>query len=200
MKNGALPLGYVSHFVTWERNRVASIENRKGAVALHNRGNSMTLEVAKEVQASRHVSQAAARPPRKCKTRFQKAVYSGPNAHRDAEAAERSRWLYPTQARRWSSSFLTAQPSNIELLGGGRRVGTVRNPVSVQKFIGFFSVTFDISYPSTVEHFTSYLKMRVSEPCTRCALKNTNRALGFLEVITGTPHHSRMTAQSTKSL
>ena len=75
-------------------------------------------------------------------------------------------------------------------------MGTLRNRVrSVQKFIGFLSVTFDISYPSTVEHFTSYLKMSVSEPRTRCALKHANRALVVLEVVSGTPRHARMTAQ-----
>lgn len=47
---------------------------------------------------------------------------------------------------------------------------------SLRKFIDFLTTTFE-----------------VSEPCTRCGLKNTNRALGFLEEVTGTEIAARVT-------
>ena len=80
--------------------------------------------------------------------------------------------------------LLAAQPSNFDILGGGRRVGTLRNRIrGLKKFIEFLTVSFDIAYTSTVEHFTSYLRMRVSEPRSRCWLNHANRALGFLEEV-----------------
>ena len=44
------------------------------------------------------------------------------------------------------------------------------------------------------EHFTDYLKARLSEPCNRGILKSTHHVRGFLEQITGAPTTGRLTA------
>ena len=63
---------------------------------------------------------------------------------------------------------------------------------SLKKFSDFIAVTFNVGFPTSVDQFTTYLRMRVSEPCIRGALKNTNQALGFLEEVSGMQRADRV--------
>ena len=80
--------------------------------------------------------------------------------------------------------LLSTMPSNKDLIGGGRRLSTLRNRVrGIRKFLTFVSSTFGVDFPSSVEHYTSFLQMRVSEPCTRCALKQSHMCIAFMEEV-----------------
>ena len=91
--------------------------------------------------------------PRKFRTRWQRAVYDGPTARKDAEAAERDRWIQLLANLLRSTDtpmgkLIRESPSNIQLLGGGRRAGTLRSRVrSVQKFLGWLIASHGISFP-----------------------------------------------------
>ena len=81
--------------------------------------------------------------PKRFRTKWHRAIYDGPTARKDAEAAERDRWI-PLLANLLRSTdtpmgkLIRESPSNIQLLGGGRRAGTLRSRVrSVQKFLGW---------------------------------------------------------------
>ena len=69
--------------------------------------------------------------PKKFRTRLQRALYEGPTARKDAEIAERERWVYLLANLLRSTEtpmgkLLRENPCNVQLLGGGRRAGTLR--------------------------------------------------------------------------
>ena len=89
---------------------------------------------------------------------------------------------------------LATEPSSQELVGGGRRVGTLRNRVrGIRKFLNFTSSTFKVDFLSSIDYYTAYLRMRVSEPCTQCALKQAHTCIVFLEEVTGIQKSERVT-------
>ena len=96
---------------------------------------------------------AADLKPRKFRTRWQRAVYDGPTARKDAELAERDRWVQlPANLIRSTDTptgrLIRENPSNVQLLGGGRRAGTLRSRV---RFIGWLIAAHGISFPKSLE-------------------------------------------------
>ena len=61
-------------------------------------------------------------------------------------------------------------------------------------------MTHSLPYPQTVEHYTDYLRMRLSEPCNRGALKTAHHALVFLNELTGTQVQDRPTSTQLYSV
>ena len=118
-----------------------------------------------------HSQWAASERPRKFRTRLERSLYDGPTARRDAEEAERQRWLHiladlvrhsPTPMEQ----LLAAQPGNVEVLGAGKRASTLRSRVSL----------LHVTHTQSVDHYTEYLRVRLSEPCNREALKTAHHA------------------------
>ena len=66
---------------------------------------------------------------------------------------------------------------------GRRHCGRVR---AIRKFLSWLHVTHQLDYPQSVGHCTEYLRMRLSDPCKRGALKTAHHALVFLNELTGT--------------
>ena len=85
---------------------------------------------------------------RRFRTKWQQASYEGPTARKDAESAERSRWLslLADLLRNTDTPMgrlLRENPTNSQLLGGGRRAGTLRFRVrAIQKFLGWLACRF----------------------------------------------------------
>ena len=78
--------------------------------------------------------------------------------------------------------LIRENPSNIQLLGSGRRAGTLRSRVrSVQKFLGWLMASHDISFPVHWRQLTEYLQVRYSEPCVRGSLKLVHSSYIFLQ-------------------
>ena len=131
---------------------------------------------------------AADLKPRKFRTRWQRAVHDGPTARRDAELAERDRWVQLLANLRRSTEtpmgrLIREHPSNVQLLGGGRRAGTLRSRVwSIQKFIGWLIAAHGISFPNYWRQLTEYLQVRYSERCVRGALKLVHSSIFLQEV------------------
>ena len=129
--------------------------------------------------------------PKKFRTKWQRAVYDGPTARKDAEAAERVRWiqllanlLRPTDTP--MGKLIRDSPSNIQLLGGGRRAETLRSRVrSVQKFFCWLFVSHGINFPDHWRQLTEYLQVRYSEPCVRGSLKLVHSSYIFLQEVAG---------------
>ena len=187
VRDGALPIGYLDEFLTLElparratkrsRSFACSISDAAAASALSNlrqEAQRKTLEVS---SISDQLVIAADLRPKKFRTRWQRAVYDGPTARKDAEAAERDRWIQLLSNLLRSSETLIGKliresPSNVQLLGGGRRAGTLRSRVrSVQKFLGWLIAAHGINFPNHWRQFIEYLQVRYSEPCVRGALK-----------------------------
>ena len=120
---------------------------------------------------------AADKAPRRFRAKLQKGLYQGPNARKEAEEGERTKWIEllgsmlahtPTPI----FTLLAAQPSNLQLLGAGRRAATLRSRVrAVKRFLDWLAVSHAKGYPTDLHDFTGYLQARQSEPCTRGALK-----------------------------
>ena len=104
-----------------------------------------------------------------------------------------------TRPRQWGQ-LLAAQPGNVEVLDGGKRASTLRSRArAIRKFLTLH-VTHSLSYPQTVEHYADYLRMRLSEPCNRGALKTAHHALVFLSELTGTQVQDQPTATQLYSV
>ena len=82
--------------------------------------------------------------------------------------------------------LIRENPSNVQLLGGGRRAGTLRSRVrSVQKFLGWLTASHGISFPVHWRQLTEYLQVRYSEPCVRGSLKLVHSSYIFLQEVAG---------------
>ena len=123
-----------------------------------------------EVSISDQLVIAADMRPKKFRTKWQRIVYDGPTARKDAESAERDRWIQLLANLLRSTDtpmgkLIKENPSNIQLLGGGRRAGTLRSRVrSVQKFLGWLIPSHGITFPTHWRQLTEYLQVRYSEP------------------------------------
>ena len=134
---------------------------------------------------------AADMRPKKFRTKWQRIVYDGPTARKDAESAERDRWIQLLANLLRSTDtpmgkLIKENPSNVQLLGGGRRAGTLRSRVrSVQKFLGWLTVSHGISFPIHWRQLTEYLQVRYSEPCVRGSLKLVHSSYIFMQEVAG---------------
>ena len=140
VRDGALPEGCEREFATLakviapaaarEQRRMASLGNVQAAVWLHDHEKRKREEEKVVQQTEAQFQWAASERPRKFSSRLEKSLYDGPTARRDAEEAERQRWLHvladlvrhsPTPM----GQLLAAQPGNVEVLGGGKRASTL---------------------------------------------------------------------------
>ena len=112
-------------------------------------------------------------------------------ARKDAESAERDRWIQLLANLLRSTDtpmgkLIRENPSNVQLLGGGRRAGTLRSRVrSVQKFLGWLAASHNISFPVHWRQLTEYLQVRYSETCVRGSLKLVHSSYIFLQEVAG---------------
>ena len=114
-----------------------------------------------------------------------------------AEETERVRWVSElcTQLRGTPLSMgklLVDKPSSESLVGAGKRAATLRSRVRMaRRYLASLSVNYKVTFPNCVQHSTEFLKVRVSEPCNRGALRNVHRGFGFLdETASVTPQDS----------
>ena len=117
----------------------ASISDSMASTALIELRKKVDLPASEVVSISDQLVVAADLKPRKFRTKWQRAVYDGPTARKDAEFAERERWvqLLATLLRSTDTPMgrlIRENPSGAQLLGGGRRAGTLRSRVrTIQK-------------------------------------------------------------------
>ena len=201
VRDGALPLGYLQEFISLEAPARRSANRlQASAVAVSDSAASMTLAALRrdsEHRASVEKSIldqlviAADLRPKKFRTRWQRIVYDGPTARKDAESAERDRWIQLLASLLRSTDtpmgkLIRENPSNVQLLGGGRRAGTLRSRVrSVQKFLGWLAASHNISFPVHWRQLTEYLQVRYSEPCVRGSLKLVHSSYIFFQEVAG---------------
>ena len=100
--------------------------------------------------------------------------------------------------------LIRENPSNVQLLGGGRRAETLRSRVrSVRKFLGWLIASHGITFPVHWRQLTQYLQVRYSEPCVRGSLKLVHSSYTFLQEVAGVEDKltdSAMYAVSLKEL
>ena len=92
--------------------------------------------------------------PRRFRTKWQQACYEGPTARKDAESAERVRWL----------SLLADLSRNTDTPMRSR----VR---SIRKFLEWLSAAHYVAFPVHWKQLVEYLQVRLSEFCVRGSLK-----------------------------
>ena len=149
----------------------APVSNVDAAVWLHDRVKRKREEDKAVHQTAPQFEWAAGEPPRRCRTRLERSLHGGPTARRDADEAGRQRWLQVlADLVRHSSTpmgqLLAAQPGNVEVLGAGKRASTLRSRVrAIRKFLRWLRVTRQLDHAQSVEHYTEYLRTRLSETC-----------------------------------
>ena len=114
-----------------------------------------------EKQTAAQFQWAAGEKPRRFRTRLEKSLHNRPTAGQDAEEAERQRWLHiladlvrhsPTPM----GQLLAAQPSNVSVLGGGKRTSTLRSGVrAIEKFVNWLHIACGLQCPQTEHPDTS---------------------------------------------
>ena len=201
VRDGALPLGYLQEFISLEAPARRSANRlQASAVAVSDSAASMTLVALRRESEHRASIEksiadqlviAADMRPKKFRTKWQRIVHDGPTARKDAETAERDRWIQLLANLLRSTDtpmgkLIRENPSNIQLLGGGRRAGTLRSRVrSVQKFLGWLIASHGVSFPVHWRQLTEYLQVRYSEPCVRGSLKLVHSSYVFLQEVAG---------------
>ena len=202
VRDGALPLGYLQEFTSLEApTRRSANRLQASAIAVTDSAASMTLAALRresehrasvEKSISDQLVIAADVRPRRFRTKWQRIVYHGPTARKDAESAERDRWIQLLANLLRSTDMpmgrlIRENPSNVQLLGGGRRAGTLRSRVrSVQKFLGLVA-SHGVNFPVHWRQLTEYLQLQVrySEPCVRGSLKLVHSSYIFLQEVAG---------------
>ena len=201
VQDGALPPGFESSFADLGRfifpaadrqvRNLARLGNVEAAVMLHRHSKQRTQMDQLEKRAEDQFLAAALNKPKIYKTRLQKSFYQTATARKDMEEAERVRWVSElcTLLRGTATpmgKLLLEKPGTESLVGAGKRAATLRSRVRMaRKYLAWLSMTYRVSFPTCVEHLTEYLKVRVSEPCNRGALRNTHRGFGFLDETAG---------------
>ena len=144
--------------------------------------------------------------PTSFRTKFQRVLYEGATARKDAEEDERSRWLHilagiVLNTDTPMAKMLREKPGNAQLLGAGKRASTLRARIrSLRRYTLWLSTAYGISFPSETAHFVEYLRVRSQEPTTRGGLKAAHQATRFYEEITAVPEQARLSESTVYSL
>ena len=210
VQDGALPEGFQTEFEKLgpaiesgsarELRKAVQLDNVQAAVMLHEHKKRKQSELIFAKTVIDQFALAATVKPKRFATRLQASRYQGPSARRDAEQAERARWISALADLLRGSptpmgAVLTQNQSNTQLLGGGRRVSTVRSRVrALKRFFSWLAIHHESLYPTSLTQLTDFLRVRLSEPCNRGALKGSHQAFIFLEEIAGVPTAERFTA------
>ena len=181
------------------RRQRAFHDNLEAALELHEHREKIREQERVKERVLDQFAAAAKLPHRRYHARYQSSLEEGPTARRDAEEAERLRWvtllgdlLRSTQTP--MGQILSTKPGNIQLLGGGKRASTLRSRVrGVQKFLSWLAIHQEKVFPDSVSQLLEFLQVRLSEPCNRGSLKGSHRALVFLEDTAGVPAVERLT-------
>ena len=211
VNDGALPSGYEAEFEGLMRTVVPAAERQARAYAqLKPEDSSLwllrlqaaQLESEKKAQRDADSFRAAwAQKPRRFRTKFERTLHMGHTPRKDAEEEERTRWIHELAqlvagSQTPMGKLLLEEPSNVKVLGAGLRASTLRSRVRhLRRFFSWLELTRGVRFPSELSQLTDYLRVRLSEPCNRGALKNTNEAFGFYEQVTGTPEAERHTSK-----
>ena len=199
--DNAIPLGFLEDFRSLEaparravkrlQSYAASISDSMASTALSALRRESEHRASLEKSIADQMVIAADMRPKRFRTKWQRIVYDGPTARKDAETAERDRWIQLLANLLRSTDtpmgkLIRENPSNVQLLGGGRRAGTLRSRVrSVQKFLGWLTASHGISFPVHWRQLTEYLQVRYSEPCVRGSLKLVHSSYVFLQEVAG---------------
>ena len=174
----ALPHGFLADFVYLEQAvRRASDKNLRLATSIFDAEAELFLEADKRRLFATTLSTATAVDqllvaadikPRRFRSKWQQACCEGPTARKDAESAERLRWivLLADLLRNTATPMgrlLRERPANSQLLGGGRRAGTFRSRVRVvQKFLSWLALAHNLAFPDHWRQLIEYMQVRLS--------------------------------------
>ena len=94
--------------------------------------------------------------------------------------------------------LLGEKPGSIQMLGGGLRASTIRARVRcARRFLAWLAMQHEVAYPVSLQQVVDFMQTRLSEPCSRGALKSSHRGIAFLEEISAS---SRITQSQLYSV
>ena len=200
--DNAVPMGYLQEFRSLETPaRRAAKRSQISAASISDSMAATALSVLRQ-EADRRATEigtigdqlviAADLKPRKFRTKGGSAQSKRDLLHAKTRNSQteidgfNSSRICSGQRTPHRGKLIRESPSNVQLLGGGRRAGTLRSRVrSVQKFLGWLIASHGISFPVHWRQLTEYLQVRYSEPCVRGALKLVRSSYIFLQEVAG---------------
>ena len=181
------------------RRQRAGHGNIEAALELHEHTKKAREQERVQKKTLDQFAAAANLPQRRYHARYQSSLDEGPTARRDAEDAERLRWVtllgeLPNGTQTPMGQVLSTKPGNLQLFGGGMRASTLRSRVrGVQKFLSWLATHQEKVFPDSAIQLLEFLQVRSSEPCNQGSLTGSHRALVFLEKTAGAPSVERLT-------
>ena len=210
VQDGALPPGHSAAFQNLaeaarsgtERlmKRKAHLGNTEAAVYLHEWDRARKQEEKQVKRTEDQFAAAATLPPRRFKAKYQQRPFQGPSARKDAEEAERARWIQNlANLLRGTDTpmgkLLSESAGNVQFLGEGKRASTLRARVrGARKFLAWLAVNHQQIFPTAMLQLVGFLQVRLSEPCNRGGLKGAHRSFVFLEEMAGIAAEDRITS------
>ena len=179
---------------------MSKVDEMTSALRLHKWKMEQDRQAAEYKTVTDQFLLASLTAPRKFKSRLHQSQYQGPNARKEAEDAERYRWIrcladLLTGTPTPTGQVLKQRPGDVGLLGSGRRAGTLRNRGrAIRRFLTWLAMNHGIIYPEEASQYVEHLRVRLAEPCNRGALKNILLAYAFLNEVSGVPHGERPTS------
>ena len=143
VKDNAVPKDYVQEFLSLEIPARRAAQRSQVSAVLVSDSMAATASSVPRREADQRTTEkssigdqlliAADLKPRKFRTKWQRAVYDGPSARKDADLAERGRWVQLLANLLRSTDtpmgrLIRENPSNVQFLGGGRRAGYASFP------------------------------------------------------------------------
>ena len=193
--DGALPNGYLSHFITLMNSveaaaarqaRVTFLNNPQADLLIHEFHQNWRKVAVLEKTAADVFAQAFALPPRKYKTRLERSLFlrahSEERCRRVGKVSMDSEIGYVTDGHPYAGWAVIEVESTLRAL-----VRCGRN------FLKWLSSAHPKTYPTEVGDLVAYLKIRRDEPCNRGALRNVRKCFEFLEEVTCTLEPQRLT-------
>ena len=182
-RDGALPPPFEEEFCSLEvpvilaaareDKKISTNTKMQATTWLQERHKQKMREAKLEKTAADQFFLAADKAPRRYRAKFQRGLYAGPNARKEAET-ERTKWievLAVTLSR-------TATPMGVACFASQqyavlRRRQSCFNPQvpcpRSQRFLDWLALTNSKGFSTALEDSTGYLQARQSEPCTRGA-------------------------------
>ena len=136
---------------------------------------------------------AADMRPKRFRTKWQRIIYDGPTARKDAESAERDRWiqLLANLLRSTDTPMGEVDQGEVRVTFSYSEAVDVQEPPGrefgpCRSFLAGWVASHGVSFPVHWRQLTEYLQVRYSEPCVRgiaetCPIPRTSSYRKWLE-------------------
>ena len=167
VRDGALPRGFQEEFETLasafetgaDRALRQSAEgtDTDAVMYLHSLEQKRKETEQADKTAADQFIQAASLKPRRFRARYMSTQFDGPSARRDAEEAERNRWIFTLSEiiKKYSHTDKKGVNRQTWAAAGGWRKASL-NPQVLRKFLTWLALNRELSYPTSFDQLSEF--------------------------------------------